>query len=378
MLSTKAATASLRVIAVLFLTGAAASAQIRYSVTEVCPADSYTPNIRFFINERGQITGTYYTPTRQDDAFLYSDGKFTDLNPSSGLQSQAEGINGSGQVVLQAFNSFESHPLLYSAGILTDLGKLTTVDPKGPLTGVDGINNGGQVVGIGPHYRGLLFSAGALTDLGALGGSASTPLAINSTGQIVGRAAVSQQDAAGNDYSHAFVFDGVIHDLGTMGANDSTAVAINDKGQIVGSYFDDDPYRPPSPTHAFLYDHGTMTALGSLGGPQSGADAINNLGQIVGGTSTGAFIYQNGIMQDLNTMIDPSLGFVLDDGAAINNAAWIVATGVIPRIRQDEVLLLTPIPETTFPGASVVVSVALPRRRAAARIFRHAADVNRA
>jgi probable HAF family extracellular repeat protein len=66
-----------------------------------------------------------------------------------------------------------------------------------------------------------------------------------------------------------------------------------------------------------------MIDLGTLGGATSSSigKAINNHGQIVGSASslspsdpTGAFIYSNGQMTNLNSLIDPSLGIRGSDG----------------------------------------------------------------
>ena len=69
-----------------------------------------------------------------------------------------------------------------------------------------------------------------------------------------------------------------IVDLGTLGGTSSTAVAINDSGEIAGH----------SDTtnlvfHAYRWTRrGGMQDLGTLGGPSSFATAINNRGQITG------------------------------------------------------------------------------------------------
>ncbi|AFZ19783.1 HAF repeat-containing PEP-CTERM protein [Allocoleopsis franciscana] len=68
---------------------------------------------------------------------------------------------------------------------------------------------------------------------------------------------------------------------------------INDKGQIVGSQY--------------LWESGTLTELGFLPGANATyAKGINNVGQVVGssgllGSSSSAFIWQDGIMSSLGT-----------------------------------------------------------------------------
>src|SRR6185369_8175765 len=70
----------------------------------------------------------------------------------------------------------------------------------------------------------------SVTDLGTLGGSFSSPSAINNSGQIAGYASL-----AGDETNHGFLYSGgVITDLGTLGGSYSAAWAMNDSGQIAG------------------------------------------------------------------------------------------------------------------------------------------------
>ena len=78
-----------------------------------------------------------------------------------------------------------------------------------------------------------------------------------------------------------------------------------------------------------------MVDLGALGGSSSYGSAINNSGTVVGlstirNGSYHAFISTNGgKMLDLNTMIPPRTGWVLEDGAAINDAGQIAGYGTL-------------------------------------------------
>ena len=155
---------------------------------------------------------------------------------------------------------------------------------------------------------------------------------INMNGQIVG------YFDSGNGNFHACRWvDGVMTDLGFSGA----AYRINDSGDIVGKYGFASSYT------AFLYRNNHITNLGTLGGGFSEAQDINNLGQIVGwsyisGTSDSrAFIYQSGHMVDLNSLVDPGLGWIFYRATAINNSGQIVGYGNLGAF------MLTPIPEPT-------------------------------
>jgi probable HAF family extracellular repeat protein len=83
-----------------------------------------------------------------------------------------------------------------------------------------------------------------------------------------------------------------------------------------------------------------MTDLGTLSGDtSSSASSINDNGQIVGqsqGNSTSrAFLYENGQMYDLNSLIDPASplkGVVsLEDAVSVSSNGWIAVNGTDSR-----------------------------------------------
>jgi len=112
-------------------------------------------------------------------------------------------------------------------------------------------------------------------------------------------------------------------------------VGLNNNGDAVGGV--GDGYYSGT---AWLYSgSATLTNLGSLGG---GAfpSGINDLNQIVGSSrvslvgSAKAFLWQNGVMQDLNIVINPGRKWVLSSANAISNpantkhtAGYIAGTG---------------------------------------------------
>ena len=180
-----------------------------------------------------------------------------------------------------------------------------------------------------------------VTDLGTLGRNNSFAYGINASGQVTGSAETSQVDQSGNHIQHAFLYDGTMHDLGTLGGGLSLGYGINSSGQVTGV-----SNLSRGGQHAFLYD-GTMHDLGTLGGSFSQGFGINSSGQIVGSSltsssSSDAFLYDriHG-MVDLNSLINPSSGWVLASGAAINDAGQITGSGFIGG--QDHAFLLTPI-----------------------------------
>jgi probable HAF family extracellular repeat protein len=115
-------------------------------------------------------------------------------------------------------------------------------------------------------------------------------------------------------------------DLGTLGTW-SEAWGINDSGQAAGWSYS----VGSEAVHAFLWSNGQMTDLGTLVGPSgtSGARGINNSGQIVGGSSSAlepsgrAVIWSNGQMIELGTL-DIVGGTRAIGGYGINNSGQAV------------------------------------------------------
>jgi probable HAF family extracellular repeat protein len=173
----------------------------------------------------------------------------------------------------------------------------------------------------------------AITDLGTLGGAASWANAINNAGQVVGNA-----QTVGGSY-HPFLYSGgVLTDLGILpGFANSGAVALNDSGQVAVSAGSADT----TINDAFLWQSGTgLTDLGNLGSSYTVPHALNNPTtahsvQVVGEGQTPsdvvrhAWIWQNGVMTDLNTLIPPGSGWVLTKATGINDNQQIVGWGGI-------------------------------------------------
>jgi probable HAF family extracellular repeat protein len=152
--------------------------------------------------------------------------------------------------------------------------------------------------------------------------------------------------------------------LGTLGGSTATATSINDAGQVVGFSL----MTNNSGTRAFLYSGGKMTDIGSLGGPGYGSSAsgINNAGQVVGqsevkGTNgtlpqEHAFLFINGQMTDLNSLLPANSGWILDNASAINNKGQIV--GSMHKAGGPETpFLLTPTTQAPEPSSLVLLGL---------------------
>ncbi len=273
------------------------------------------------VNDAGQVTGYGGNTYGTTDAFLYTNGAMTNLGQNyvgfSGLTIDGSiglSINNSGHVVGSTQITTDegvstSRATYWANGVGTDMGTL-----GGLYSHAASINNSGQVVGAASiangQQRAFLYSNGSMQDLGNLGGTYSNARSINDSGVIVGVADLA------NTEQHMFIYNnGVMQDTGYAYAAPS---AINNNNQIVGytSY------------NAFIYENGVLTNLNIAGLNQ--AYGINNQGQIVGWydeSGGSAFLYENGVASNLNDLIDPNSGWLLSVALGINNFGWITGVG---------------------------------------------------
>ena len=294
------------------------------------------------INDLGQIVGYSATTSGEMHAFLYEGGSMVDLGTLGGNLSQATGINNSGQIVgfsrIDGFGT--TRAFVFAGGNMAEVGTL-----GGTFSVAYDINDSGQIVGYSSFsdgdIQGFLYSAGSMTALGTLGGGDSFAYGINGSGQVVGAARTEE------GFLRAFSYaNGVMTDLGTLGGDASSGIAINDSGLIVGGaeYAAFNYY-----TRAFLQSGDQMVDL-NPDAPWSNAADINSAGDVVGTMARGDFsnfgyLYRNGVVYDLNELIDPSLGLVIDSATAINSAGDIVATGCTLSGCSAVLLSAAPVPE---------------------------------
>jgi probable HAF family extracellular repeat protein len=112
-----------------------------------------------------------------------------------------------------------------------------------------------------------------------------------------------------------------------------------------------------------------MTDLGTLGGASSAAQAINTAGQVVGQSTyiagvsglgpdlvnDHAFLWQNGTMIDLNSLLPAGSGWILEDAVAINDKGQIVCSGVSGGAALVETDFLVTLPSSLAAAAVSIV-----------------------
>ena len=164
----------------------------------------------------------------------------------------------------------------------------------------------------------VVLRNGAVTELPVLpGGMNSQTNWISGSGLIAGFSENGVIDPlTGLPEARAVLWtkDGQVNDLGTLpGGNESLAAAVNSRGQVVGFSNNDvpDPFSLMglvTQSRAFLWQNGVMQDLGTLGGTDGVAFDINEQGQIAGFSYTNSdatlnpFLWQNGTMTDIGSL----------------------------------------------------------------------------
>jgi probable HAF family extracellular repeat protein len=152
----------------------------------------------------------------------------------------------------------------------------------------------------------------------------------------------------------------VLPDLGFPRSN--IAFAINNRGQIAGKVRTADG---TTYVAALWQPDGTLTNLGILPGDFAAfATGINNRGQVVGNNFDSSFnwshgfIWQNGVMTDLNTLIPADSNLFIISASNINDHGQISGMATVvsgPHMGDIHAYLATPVDEDLGKSVADVV-----------------------
>jgi probable HAF family extracellular repeat protein len=286
------------------------------------------------------------------NATLWRHGRIQNLGTFGGYESLAWSVNDRGQVVgfaanttpdqfagsLYASSATQVQAFLWQGGQMRDLGTLGGPDSDALL-----INERGQIAGFSqinstivptllppqPAIHPFLSEHGKMTDLGTLGGAFGVPTAMNDRGQVVG-----DSNLAGDQAFHPFLWDhGTLKDLGTLGGSLGEPRSINESGEAAGwALLPGDQV-----VHATLWKDGETIDLGATADfPCSYANGINARGQVLGALQhcpnnapREAFLWENGDLVNLNTLIPSGLGVILGGAINANGRGEIAAVGTL-------------------------------------------------
>jgi probable HAF family extracellular repeat protein len=339
-----------------------------YTVTDLGTLEGGTFSQPFFINKYGLVSGSASLPDGTQHAVLWLDGLMGDIGAPGlgGPNSIAFGDNVRFQAAGEAetstpdpngedFCGFGTHltclPFLWQDGVMTPLPTL-----GGNNGEASAINNRGEVAGFAEnsspdpgcpapqvlHFKPVVWENGVIHRLPTLGGDPDgVAFMINDNGQAVGAsgncATFNPIDLYNLVPVHALLWEkGKATDLGNLGgttgqAGGNIALDINNQGQVVGN-----SDLPGDTTfHAFLWTRRTgMQDLGTLSGDVASLSiSINSAGSVVGASldasgNPRAFLWRNGVMTDLNTLIAGDSPLYLLTGCSINSRGEITGLGL--------------------------------------------------
>ena len=257
------------------------------------------------VNDAGQITGWSNDAEGKGQGFRLDPG--SDMFALGGLGTNAgvypQGINAAGDVVGTSFHFGMQVAFLY-----TDAGgiQLAGGTPSSSRTylGYD-VNDAGKIVGYS-YLIGAFMSGPNGAGAGALG--TGWAYAVNNSDQVTGSTGAFDPD------SHLFRFSPAVgvEDLGALPGGDTVGLDINEAGQIVGR------------------------------------------GKAADGVDHAVFWDEADGLVDLNHLVAPDAGWLLQTAAGVNDNGQIAGTGVIDG--QTRGFLLTPFADadTEPPVASLV------------------------
>jgi probable HAF family extracellular repeat protein len=304
------------------------------------------------LNNRGAVVGeSYLLGDTVVHAFLWQKGSMTDLGTLGGQNSYATWpFNDSNQIGgasetstpdpnAEDFCGFGAGTGLACLPFLWQKGVMTALPTLGGTNGAAyEVNNWGVVVGAAENttvdstcppprvlrWKPVFWYQGKVHELPTLqGDTVGTAFVINDLGLIAGASRTCDVFAP-----HPVLWQyGKIVQLGNLGGTAGLTVGINNWGQVTG----ESNLHGDTTAHAFLWQkHTGMIDLGTLSGDvSSSGDGINDLGQIVGGSCDSdencrAFLWQYGVMTDLNTLIPPdSTLYLIEATGTINNRGQI-------------------------------------------------------
>jgi probable HAF family extracellular repeat protein len=211
------------------------------------------------------------------------------------------------------------------------------------------------------------------------GDNSSAATAINDKGQIVGISGVCDQAVGRKTALHAVLWDGgAVQDIGNLGGKEwNTPTAINQRGDIAG--FSD--HEGEAILEAFIWTRERgIEGLGFLADDHTLSEAfgINERRQVVGlscGSACRAFLWQDGVMADLNDLVPPQSGIVLTHAMDINDDGVITGRAANSNTGELQTYVATPVAGSQF--VKRVDANAAIRSRHSAPIVRLPAEVMR-
>jgi len=378
------------------------SLSTQYVITKFSSSLGGTVSRGMSINSLGWVAGWSNLSDGSRHAALWRDGSIVDLGTLGGLSSTVPwpGMNDEGMIV-GVSQTAEVDPLnedwacelgsflpettnRICRGFVWENGVMRELPTLGGYHGfAAGVNNRGLVVGWAEtpvhdptcsaaaaqvlQFRAVIWdpkdgSTGKIKvrELRPFrGDSTSAATAINDNGQAVGISGDCDQAVGRYSARHAVLWEknGKVTEIPNLGGTSwHTPMDINAQGDVVGF---SNPAEPGDEvgefiSRAFLWINGAAKAtdLKTLPGDFfSEAFAINSRGQVVGVSFGGAngshaFLFENGVMKDLNDLVGPGFPDILRSAQDINDVGQITGRVFETSTGKTLTFVATPIPET--------------------------------
>ncbi|MGB9106806.1 MAG: hypothetical protein WCC59_18775 [Terriglobales bacterium] len=221
------------------------------------------------INDSGTIVGYYYNSDGSEHSFLYDGHGFTSFDYPGADWTEASGINQAGDVV--GYYGYAADKLMHGF-LRTAAGKFSTIDRQGRFNTMPlAINSSGAIVGCIHNpgtMHGWLMENGAFVSLSP---AYAMYTGINDAGTIVG------WNYAAPGRIRSFLLSGAGRvEFDYPGTNNTQAYGVNAYGAVVGWY------GPDASGHGFLLRDGQFTPIDVSGATLTRAFGINSAGMIVG------------------------------------------------------------------------------------------------
>ncbi len=322
-----------------------------------------------------EITGLSFLPSDINDSaqvvgqqYLWENGNVTDLTTLPGANNSdifATAINNKGAIVgggLTVNESTTQQETIPNQAFISD-GKTISDLPRNyfcnefcpPITAQD-INDSGTIA-LNYDFRVGLVQQSDGTTTQAIATRNLFNIAINNQDQVIGTGIYSGIGVKGttNNNGENFLIPASTDSEDPLRyLYTTTAKDINDLGHVVGSSSNSLSF---DSEFATLWENPTQigVSLGSLGGNFSDALGINNSQQIVGfstltpdSSAQHAFLWEDGELIDLNSLIAPDAGWKLTSAFEINNNGDIIGVGNFNGVEQGFIAKAVPEPSSVL------------------------------
>lgn len=362
----------LRYSLIMALSPAAVLASVIYSVVDLGPAGP--GGTAYSISNSGYVAGWVVDALGAPHATLFGAQESRRLSlPPGAAGGIATAVTEDGSIAGAMYSGGFARAVLCRQGTCSSIDGLGGGDSYATAMNSRGQIAGGATTANGQGHA-FRYDNRVVRDIGTLpGGSWSSAYAVNQSGTVAGTSETGSGDFRG------FVWDEHrgMQAIGTLGGRHSYAMAINGHGQVAGHSTSVSGY-----LEAYMYAEGALHRLGTLGGSQSFAYGINSRGEVVGYSWTGgdrttsAFLYRQGMLWDLNGLLDGVNGWTLSEAYGINDAGQIVGAGLVDGQRRafllephrNDELVANPEPSTIALMAGGLALVAISRIRVNARL----------